>query len=273
MIGLDVGITSVHVVFFKKGRLAGAYTIASNAFTAEKLVKLARCHPDVTRRVALVDSAGKSGVLQSIAKGKLREAGFKLSRQVNELDAIPAGAGVLTREKNFILINIGTGTPFFKVQGSKSAYIKGTGMGNGFLEGFARLNRFKDASAMLSDAQKAKSHLDLTLGEALGRGLAGLPKKATASNFYHARPGASKQSMALSAVKLFTELMGSFGCSNAESAGFSTIVYTGGTLSSNPLLSRMVKQSVEMRGKIALIPENGAYCTAIGAVMCARKKK
>ncbi|MFH1257748.1 MAG: hypothetical protein ABIG96_02720 [Candidatus Micrarchaeota archaeon] len=268
MIGIDFGASYVDAVVLEGGKLRKAYSIPQADYDERFLLNIIRKELGNGHGVSITGiRAGKVAAVRKRSAGlKALEKKVKV-REFGEMAAIAEGAKFLTGKKRLVVVNVGTGTPFILVDGKKYSHIAGTGIGGGTLEGLGRLLLSADVSEIEEIA--GEGHLDLTIGDLIGKRFGKLPGNVTASNFGRAarETAFNREEIASSVIKLVAESLGVMGILAARSQKSSEIVFTGRVVEENALVRKRIAEAVRLFGGKAIFPKNGKYCTAIGAAI------
>jgi type II pantothenate kinase len=282
MIGIDFGATYVDIVVIEEGKLRRAYTELEKNYAPEYLENILRIEvlwkKQRPKRGSVAVTGAKSSNYEVFAVGK-KSAHLEnikkrlIVREVGEIIAIAEGAKFLTKKSKCVVANVGTGTPFVCIDGDKYSHIAGTGIGGGTLNGLSELLLDRPVAELELLASKGTNKLDLVVGDLMELGVGKLPKAATASNFGKANPSIGKNSadVAKSLLKMVGETLGVMGALAAKSCGSNEIIFTGRVPEENMAIRKSITEACEMFGVRAIFPENGKYCTAIGAVIAANK--
>lgn len=195
------------------------------------------------------------------------------SRKVAEFSAITNGAMFMTAAqklnvKNYILVNIGTGTSFFSIKENFAVHLYGSGTGGGMLMGLSTMligeRPFSDLAAFAERGDR--SALDLQVRDIY----ASEPPTSgdfTASNFGKATTAdVKKENVTASLFGLIAETTMLLGVQSAKAAGVVDIVYTGG-MTVHPYMKKSLKAATEAFGCKAHFLTNGEYCGAMGALI------
>ncbi len=267
-IGVDFGSSYTDLVALEGTRLVSARSFDSGR--AGLFRKLTECIGRWPQPASIALTGGrKSGEFASLVKKSLRGRAEVVS--VGEMASIGLGARALSGKRRFLSVNVGTGTPFVYVNGSRFKHVGGTGVGGGALAGLGKLLLGVKIEGIGVLASKGSGALDLTVGEVMGGGLGKIPANATAANFCHAARNSdpNRRDVARSLVRLVAESVGVMSALAAQNSGCGTIVFTGRVAAKNRLVARILGQTVGFYGKKAVFPPNGEYCTAIGAALSA----
>lgn len=202
----------------------------------------------------------------------------RMIHQIGEFDASSSGAQYLLENQpgrapdSFILTNVGTGTSIHVVSGRKSRRLTGTGVGGGTIIGLCSLlTEITDFDRLMILAEQGKrEHADLTVADVYRGQKAPIPGNLTASNFGSVPERGNSVSFPdriASVIGLVAETAATISIMAAENEGIHTIVYIGSSFYKNPLLANIITSYSKFRGKTPVIPENGRYSGAIGALL------
>ena len=266
MIGVDFGASYTDLVYFKKGKLH-AYYVPSEDFSWRSVERLLHNGKGValTGGIAVVESRNP-GVRKLERKTKVK--------QIPEIQAIAEGARFLTGKKRMLVVNVGTGTPFVYVNGSKALHVAGTGIGGGTLAGLGKLLLDEEVENLEGMAEKGKSALDLTVFDVAGGNVGIVPPHATASNFAKALQAKQpkRNDLAYSLLNLVAEAVGTMAVLAARSVNAKDIVFTGRVVAKNRRVRQRLQAVMKLFGGKMTVPKNAEYATAIGALRLAQNK-
>ena len=191
--------------------------------------------------------------------------------EFGELECIAEGAKFLSGKKEFLVVNVGTGTPFVFVRNGKTIHLGGSGIGGGTLAGLAELLLKEKVENLEKLARKGKKTLDYTVCEVLGKKIGIVPSDATASNFgktpFSKKIG--KNDVAFSLLSMVSETIGVMASLAASAVKTKTVVFTGKTVQ-NEFIRKKISETCAIFGKKSVFPADGEYATAIGAAILAK---
>jgi type II pantothenate kinase len=260
--GLDVGISTTDAV-------AG--------WAAERAVSLPTADVEQTAKAALerlFESAGMpAGEVLIAATGagshRLRDrlCGLEI-RRVSEIQAIGRGGIRLGGGAAALIASLGTGTALVSVRDREIRHVvPGNGVGGGTLLGLCRALLGTDDLLELSRLarQGDRLRLDITIGEAVGGPLGGLPLQGTASNFAKYMHGARREDVAAALVNLVTEAVLWSVLLGLQAAGHARAVLTGKLLLVETVRRRIDEIGAELGG-VFVVPERADVASALGAL-------
>ena len=187
--------------------------------------------------------------------------------KVNEFEAIGWGGLMLSGLDNAIVVSMGTGTAFVRVQNGIAAHIGGSGVGGGTLLGLsARLIGERDVDVITSLAAAGDlQNVDLSISDISTTTIPSLPLKATASNFGKIRNTASDADLALGLLNMLYQTAGMLAVFACRSSDLKDVVVTG-ALASLPQALPLLGEVGAMHNLNFVIPQNATYATAMGAI-------
>jgi len=198
--------------------------------------------------------------------------------QVSEFTAWARGAQWLagragwTLPPRYLLVSLGTGTSILEIDGEAMQRVGGTALGGGTLLGLARLlcrtGSFAEIIALAARGERGR--VDLLVRDVYPEGGIALPPDLTAANF--AKLDSSDPAGLPDPADLAHALLGLIGenvgitcAAIAHARSIETLVFGGSTLEANPTLQEILRRTVQMSGREALILPGGAFCGAVGA--------
>jgi type II pantothenate kinase len=260
--GLDVGISTTDAV-------AG--------WAAEQAVSLPTVGVERTAHAALEDLFERSGapagevVIAATGAGSHRLperlCGFEI-RRISEITAIGRGGIRLGGGGQALVASLGTGTALVSVRDTEIRHIiPGNGIGGGTLLGLCRAllgtDDLMEVGRLATRGDRLR--LDITIGEAVGGPLGGLPQQGTASNFAKYARGAQREDVAAALVNLVTEAVVWSVLLGLQAAGQVRAVLTGKLLLIEAVRRRIDEIGTELGG-VFVVPERADVASALGAL-------
>lgn len=196
---------------------------------------------------------------------------------VEEFPATVRGADYLLNKeigspKEYILVNIGTGTSIFHVDNGAFERVMGSGIGGGTWMGIGSLlTDSKKSFRELVELSAAGNHqqVDLLVKDIYGEQQAPLTKELTAANF--GKLELLKTSTHADQLHALTQLIGEVILSLAgtvmQSKNVEKVVFIGSTVHGNKPLQDVLTSFQDMLAYEAIFLEMGAYAGAIGALV------
>lgn len=178
------------------------------------------------------------------------------------------GARYGSQLKDLIVVSMGTGTSFVKVEGEKIEHIGGIGIGGGTIQGLSRLLlKTHDIHQVVEMAQKGIiENIDLQIKDICNFPLPGLPLDATASTFGKASINASMEDVAAGIIHMVLQCIGQSVILAALNTPIKNFVLIG-NLAKLPQCKEIFPIMEEMYQCHFLIPEYAEYRTALGAAL------
>lgn len=178
------------------------------------------------------------------------------------------GAQYLTRIEKLIVVSMGTGTSFVKVEGGKIEHIGGMGIGGGTILGLSKLLlKTQDIRQVVQLALKGDiTNINLQIQDICNIPLPGLPLDATASTFGKANANSSQEDVALGIIYMVLQCIGQsviLAALNSDICDFILI----GNLTKLPQCKNIFPKLEAMYNTRFYIPEYAEYRTAIGAAL------
>ncbi|MES3032875.1 MAG: Fumble domain-containing protein [Gemmatimonadota bacterium] len=195
---------------------------------------------------------------------------------VPEVTAIGRGGQALASpddahlETPVLVVSAGSGTAVIAARGSSYTHITGTGVGGGTLLGLGRLLLGTtdvariDAMAMRGDA----NGVDLALRDVVAGPIGTLPPDATAVNFgrlSRMEQPAQPDDLAAALLTLIGQVIAITAINAARAERIERVVMIG-HMTDMPSFRRVIDQVGEYYGLQVLLPAQGGYGTAIGAL-------
>ena len=188
--------------------------------------------------------------------------------KADEFMANGLGARYAIPQENLIVVSMGTGTSFVKVEGQQIRHIGGLGVGGGTLLGLSRLLlKTQDIHLIAEMAQKGTlTNIDLQIQDICNRPLPDLPLDATASNFGKADGNASPEDIASGIIHMVLQSIGQAAFLASLNSSIKDFVLIG-NLTQLPQCKEVFPKMEKMYGVRFLIPKYSEYRTAIGAAL------
>ena len=188
--------------------------------------------------------------------------------KTDEFLANGLGAQYMTQLDKLIVVSMGTGTSFVKVDGTKIEHIGGIGIGGGTVLGLSRLLlKTQDFHQVVTLALKGSiTNINLQIKDICNIPLPGLPLDATASTFGKADANASQEDVALGIIYMVLQCIGQSVILAALNSDIHDFVLIG-NLTKLPQCKDIFPRLEDMYGGRFHIPDYAEYRTAIGAAL------
>lgn len=213
-------------------------------------------------------TGGKSGIIQSTY--------LKEGTIIPEFEAACSGAVYFLKKLNlginkFLLVNIGTGTSFFKIDGEQYDRLLGTGVGGGTFMGLgsllAKANDFGTLVKLSGEGDKG--NVDLLVKDIYAPQEPPIEGSLTASNFAKAGLGSTSTTadQMASVTNMIAETIILLSMQAASIHNLKSVVFIGTTLAGNIPLEKSLMFYSNMLGLQAIFLENGEFSGAVGALL------
>ena len=270
IIGIDVGGSTTKIVGIENGEIRSPQFITAADPITSLFGAFGKYIYDNHIDLDAVEQVMLTGVGSAYVDGNLY--GLPTAR-TDEFVANALGARFRSGLDRMIVVSMGTGTSFIKVDGENMEHIGGMAIGGGTLQGLSRIlfhsHDFRHVvdMAMRGDASK----VDLQIRDISRVEIPGLPYGVTASNFGKAEANAEPDDVAAGIINMVLQTIGSA----ANLVAYSTSIKDFVLIGNLPMLpqSRPLFDRIEALYGIRMhIPEYPEYRTAIGAALsCIRK--
>ncbi len=266
VVGIDIGISMTKAVALENLRIIASGTVETGTASESAHLALEAILLAVHREPEdVVEIAVTGGGARFIDK---EIHGLPILK-VDEIKATGLGGLELSGKQRALVVNMGTGTSLVVVSdnGRTIDHIGGTGVGGGTIEGLGRRmlgkDRFKDLEDM---AMKGDTNdIDMTVGDAVGGPVGMLPEDATASNFKKLSSSSDPNDVAAAIFNMVSQVVGVVAALAAQVHHLEEdVVFVGSVVQSHMITETLEEVSRLFHMKID-IPENGQYCTALGA--------
>lgn len=214
-------------------------------------------------------SAVEKVMLTGVGSAYINQPLYSLpTAKTDEFLANGLGAQYLTQLDKLIVVSMGTGTSFVKVEGERIEHIGGIGIGGGTVLGLSKLLlKTQDIRQVVQLALKGDiTNINLQIQDICNIPLPGLPLDATASTFGKADANSSQEDVALGIISMVLQCIGQsviLAALNSEICDFILI----GNLTKLPQCKDIFPKLEAMYNTRFHIPEYAEYRTAIGAAL------
>ena len=193
--------------------------------------------------------------------------------RTDEFIANGLSAQYATGLDRLMVVSMGTGTSFVKVEHEKIRHVGGIGIGGGTLMGLSRLLLHTQDILWVSElAGKGNlQNVDLQIQDICQTSLPGLPLDATASLLGKLDNNVSPEDLALGLMHMVLQSIGQAAVLSALEMGIRDFVLIG-NLTQLPQCRPVFDTIAQMYDVRFIIPANAEYQTAIGAALAYIKK-
>ena len=273
IIGIDIGGTTTDIAGFNDSNLLGVLSVKASDPLASASGALGKFINEYSVSLIEIEKIAITGVGSSYINMNL--FGIETIR-INEFESIGLGGTYLEKLDKAIVVSMGTGTAFVRVDKGVVKHLGGTGIGGGTLMGLGKglLNTI-DFSNILEMAERGDlSVVDLQLEDISQSAIGSLKKGITVSNFGKASDRASKEDIAAGILNMVFQTIGMFSIFAAKFHKDDNIIFTG-KLAHIPYGREILNSLITERffnGKFHF-PQFAEYATAIGAAISLMKYK
>ena len=208
-------------------------------------------------------------MLTGVGSVYVRQSLYGLSTaHADEFIANGLGAHYASRLKSLIVVSMGTGTSFVKVEGDSISHIGGLGIGGGTILGLSRLLlHTQDIQQIVEMALKGNTeNVDLKIKDICNTALPGLPLEATASLFGKASMNSPMEDIASGVIHMVLQTIGQSVILAALNSSIKDFVLIG-NLAKLPQCENVFPILEKMYNCHFLIPKYAEYRTALGAAL------
>lgn len=262
-IGIDAGGSLIKIAFEENSRLKFKKYPIDDLDSALKWLKMFAA----SKRIVL--TGGKAGMIKTDF--------FPEAEIANEFTAACGGAKYfmeqekMSLQEKVLLVNIGTGTSWFTMEGSRYERVLGSGIGGGTFMGLGMLlGNSRDFSELVELASRGtRGNVDLLVKDIYHPEEPPIPGDLTASNFAKASKGkeSSAADQMASVINMISETITLLTVQAATLHSTKKVVYIGSTLSGNKTLQSYLEKYAKMSGLESVFLQNGEYSGALGAKM------
>lgn len=265
VIGIDVGGSTTKVVGITNKEICNPLFVRATDPVASLFGALGKYLYDNNIPLSSVEKI----ILTGVGSAYITQPLYGLpTARVDEFLANGLGAQYMTRLDRLIVVSMGTGTSFVRVDEQGVRHIGGIGIGGGTILGLSRLLlKTQDFKQIIELAMKGTlDTIDLRIKDICNRPLPGLPLNATASIFGKAAANARQEDIAAGIVHMVLQSIGQAAILSSLNSDINDFVLIG-NLTRMPQCDETFPTLEKMFQKRFLIPEFAEYRTAIGAAL------
>lgn len=272
ILGIDVGSTTTKIVGLEDGKVKSPMFITAADPITSLFGAFGKYIYDNNIQLEDIEHVMITGVGASRVSTPIY--GLPTTK-VDEFLADGLGARFETGLERLVVVSMGTGTTFVRVDGDNIKHLGGISMGGGTLQGLAHMmvgsGHIKDIIKLAENGDS--KNVNLLIGDICDNDIEGLPMHVTASLFGKARTSqASHEDIAAGLVHMILETIGC--CAymsqiNGE-GGINDFVLIG-NMTRLPQCRQVFPTIEDLYGIKFIIPEHAQFCTAIGAALAYKK--
>lgn len=270
VVGIDIGGSTTKIAGFDGDKMLVPVQISASNAVASLFGAFGKFLYDNTLELTNIQQVNLTGVGSSNITQKI----YGLpTYKVDEFSANGVGGGYFAEGKeDFMVVSMGTGTSFVRVQNNIPTHLGGIGIGGGTITGLSKLMINTDDVDKIQEmaAEGKVGHIDLRIGDISNKPLPGLDLEITASNFGKASSRASCEDKAAGIVHMVIETICQTAVLIANGNNIKDFVLIGNLINFPECWSvcDMIKTMYPYVNFI--IPEDGEYGTAIGTALAAK---
>ncbi|WP_102262806.1 type II pantothenate kinase [Mesobacillus jeotgali] len=222
-------------------------------------------------------AANKKVSLTGGRAGKIKAEYFPDAEIVDEFTTACEGANYLMMKEGLtnggksLLVNIGTGTSWFIIEGEHYDRVLGSGIGGGTFMGMGKLlaDRSDFASLVNLSDSGDKGNVDLLVKDIYHPEEPPIPGDLTASNFAKSEAIASSSAAdkMASVLNMISETITLLTVQAAALHDTKKVIFIGSTLAGNKPMQESLDYYCKMSGLEPIFLQNGEFSGAIGAIL------
>jgi len=265
VIGIDVGTSTTKIVGLQDGKVISPLCVKCSdpAAAAESAFEMFLHEGGIA--LADVEKVELTGTGSAYVKDPFMGI---ITERADEFRCNGLGARFLTGLDEMIVVSMGTGTSCVKCQGDDIHNYCGLAMGGGTLMGLSRMLLKTDDIEYLQElaAKGDIGNVNLHICDITTMPLPGLPPSTTASLLAKAESDTSREDAALGIIYTVLQTIGSAAVFASKGTGIKNLVFIG-NLTQLQQCQQVLMPLEQLYGVRIIIPENAAFCTAIGAAI------
>ena len=264
-LGIDVGGSTTKIVGLENGEIKAPQCITAEDPVTSLFGAFGKYIYDNGISLSDIEHVMLTGVGSAYITGPLYGLPTSFT---DEFLANALGASYRSGLDRMVVVSMGTGTSFIKIEDKKVTRLGGLALGGGTLQGLSKIIfKTSDIRKIVDLAGNGNTcNVDLQIGDISKNDLPGLPLDVTASNFGKADQTSTSEDIAAGLINMILQTIGSSANFIAGGTGITDFVLIG-NLSQLPQ-SRMLFESVgRLYGIQFHIPDYTEYRTAAGAAL------
>lgn len=272
ILGIDVGSTTTKIVGLDNGAVVSPMFITAADPITSLFGAFGKYIYDNNIKLEDIEQVMITGV--GAARVATPIYGLPTTK-VDEFIADGLGARFVTGLDRLVVVSMGTGTTFVRVDGDDIRHLGGISMGGGTLQGLAHMmlgtGHINDIIRMAETGDS--KNVNLLIGDICDNDIEGLPMHVTASLFGKARTSqASREDVAAGLVHMVLETIGCCAYMSQINGGDGIRDFVLiGNMTRLPQCKQVFPMIEDLYSIRCIIPEHSQYCTALGAALAFRK--
>lgn len=265
IIGIDVGGSTTKIVGIKADEMFPPLFIKASDPVSSLFGAFGRYLFE--NKIALSDI--EHIVLTGVGAAFINEPLYGVpTTKTDEFVANALGARFRMKLDKLIVVSMGTGTSYIRVEGNDFQHVGGMGIGGGTLQGLSRLLLNNDNVIQVAElALKGKAqNVNLNIGDICKSELPNLPLFATASSFGKVRGNEQPEDLACGLITMVFESIGQGAYFTSLNSGIKDFVLIG-NLTRLPQCKKVFANMEKIYKVNYIIPSYAEYRTALGAAL------
>lgn len=260
IIGIDIGSSTTKIIEYAEDKIINK-DIILNKDVEEILEEFLNKNNIKAEKIERI-------IVTGIGANKLENNKYNIPIDiVEEFKAIAAGGLYLADKKEAVIVSIGTGTAFIKVNQNEIKHLGGTGVGAGTLTNLCNklceTNSFEDIIELSKKGDLSK--IDLRIGDKTTEEIDTLPHDLTLANFGKFSKDATNADIALGILNMVFEVIGMMAAFAVKNDKIKEVILIG-NITVIPSLKRILKKIEEIQDIKFIVPENAEFGVVIGAI-------
>lgn len=262
-IGIDAGGTLIKIAYEENGKLH------VKTYPIQEIEQLLQWLKFVAPNAILHVTGGQSSLVKNSATQKIRH--------IEEFQALIDGTRYLleeqaySRDDEYVIVNIGTGTSIFYVTPENFERLAGSGIGGGTLMGLGSMITGKKEFNALVELAANGNHerSDLLVKDIYAQNKPPLGGNLTASNFgkAHLTDNATPEDQMAALIQLIGETVIILTGQIASLKSVDKLVFVGSTLNGNSTLKNVLNSFQGMMPYEQIFLTKGSHTGAIGSLL------
>ena len=266
VIGIDVGTSTTKIVGLHDNEVISPIRIRAT----DPVTSLYGAFGKFLHDNGIALNEIKQVMLTGVGSAYVNEPIYGLpTSKAEEFMADGLGAQFESKQDRMLVVSMGTGTSFVKVEGKDIQHIGGMGIGGGTLRGLSQLLLNTDDMKLV--AQIAENgdinNVNLNIGDISAVPLPGLPLDVTASILGKVTSNSRREDIAAGLICTVIQTIGSATYLASLGSGIKDFVCIG-NLTLMPQCHIIFPMMEKLYNVRFIIPEYAEFCTAIGAALC-----
>ena len=263
ILGIDIGTSTIKIIECKDNKILNKEIFIKKNNTVEQALRDFMIKNETEHIEKLV--------LTGIGAKKFNKENYSMPIQIiDEFTAIANGGLALANKREAIVVSIGTGTAFVKVDSNGIKHLGGTGVGAGTILNLStKIANVQDFNTILELSSKGNiANVDLRIGDITDEEIKTLPKDLTLSNFGKDLKDAKKEDIVVGIINMAFEVIGMLAAFVTLNSNIKDVILIGNIVAL-PIVNDIVKKIEKTQNVNFIIPKNTEYAVVYGAIKAA----